>query len=250
MAGMLTATIREVQLCFVRHGFFRTVGRAALAPFYLIRDRLLSRRILFEESEDDLDREFGVDTKGRIRLSSLDIDSPNWLYCNGYRGAPRRAFSKALAAIQINYPDFTFIDFGSGKGRALLLASEFPFNSIIGVEFSPELNVIARQNISAFRSPNQKCTDLKSICADFASFALPDTKLVLYLYNPCQEPVMAKVLQNIGTSLEAHSRDLYIIYFTPKFRHLFDAATFLKKISEEDDRPDRDYCVFRNLAEK
>jgi hypothetical protein len=38
---------------------------------------------------------------------------------------------------------------GSGKGRALLVASELPFAKIIGVELSRELHRIAEQNLGA-----------------------------------------------------------------------------------------------------
>lgn len=32
--------------------------------------------------------------------------------------------------------DYDFLDFGSGKGRTLLMAASFPFKKITGVEFS------------------------------------------------------------------------------------------------------------------
>jgi tRNA G46 methylase TrmB len=45
-----------------------------------------------------------------------------------------------VSRLNISFEDFTFFDFGSGKGRALHLASEFPFKNIIGVEFSSKLH--------------------------------------------------------------------------------------------------------------
>ena len=46
--------------------------------------------------------------------------------------------------------DFTFIDLGSGKGRVLLMASDYPFKKIIGVEFMPELHRAAQENITGY----------------------------------------------------------------------------------------------------
>src|SRR5580692_8694630 len=39
----------------------------------------------------------------------------------------------------LDFRGFTFLDFGSGKGRTLLMASDYPFRRIIGVELLPSL---------------------------------------------------------------------------------------------------------------
>lgn len=57
-----------------------------------------------------------------------------------------------------------------GKGRVLLLASEFPFQQVIGVEIDPRLHHIAQKNIAAYRHPFQKCEDVQSICSDVTRF--------------------------------------------------------------------------------
>src|SRR5712691_7133679 len=49
-------------------------------------------------------------------------------------------FEEMLASIKIDFRNFTFIDLGSGKGRVLLLASDYPFRQIVGVELLPALN--------------------------------------------------------------------------------------------------------------
>jgi tRNA1(Val) A37 N6-methylase TrmN6 len=41
--------------------------------------------------------------------------------------------------------DYTFIDFGSGKGRALLMAADLQFKSLIGIELRKELHDKALQ---------------------------------------------------------------------------------------------------------
>ena len=40
-----------------------------------------------------------------------------------------------------------FLDVGAGKGRAMLVASEYPFLRVEGVELNPKLADIARRNI-------------------------------------------------------------------------------------------------------
>src|SRR5215469_11602963 len=57
-------------------------------------------------------------------------------------------FHEMLSAVPADFRHYTFIDIGSGKGRALLLASESRFRRIIGIELLPELNRIAQANIA------------------------------------------------------------------------------------------------------
>lgn len=41
--------------------------------------------------------------------------------------------------------DYTFVDIGCGKGRAVLLASEVRFREIVGIELNTKLAVLARK---------------------------------------------------------------------------------------------------------
>src|SRR5438045_5385838 len=84
----------------------------------------------------------------------------------------------------LDFPEFVFLDLGSGKGRTLMMASDYPFQRIIGVELLPALNQVARENIALYKGESQKCLAIESICADATTFPLPAAPLVLYLFNP------------------------------------------------------------------
>ena len=56
-----------------------------------------------------------------------------------------------------DFRDFIFIDLGSGKGRALLMASDYPFRRIVGVELLPQLHRAAQDNLTKYRSETQQC---------------------------------------------------------------------------------------------
>jgi hypothetical protein len=43
----------------------------------------------------------------------------------------------------LDFRDLVFIDLGSGKGRTLLMASDYPFRRIVGVELLPALHLAA-----------------------------------------------------------------------------------------------------------
>jgi len=56
---------------------------------------------------------------------------------------------KAMAELDIDASRYTFIDYGSGKGKAMLMASDHPFKSIVGLEYAPGLHEVAAANCLA-----------------------------------------------------------------------------------------------------
>jgi hypothetical protein len=161
------------------------------------------------------DRKFGVDTCGLAMLSDLSIKSSHSENCVYYTGTPVALVQRTLSCLPNALQDFVFVDFGSGKGRILLVASKLPFKRIIGVEFARELHEIATHNIRVYKSPEQRCFDIESIYIDACEFEIPSDKCVLYFYRPFQGRVFQQVLDRIDASYRAHPRKMYVIYCSP-----------------------------------
>jgi Methyltransferase domain len=153
---------------------------------------------------------FGVNSEGNIALRELAIESENRTLGFPYVPSPGLLVDTLLSNIEGDLGRFTFVDFGSGKGRVLLIASHYPFREVVGVEFSPALHEIAQDNIRRYQSPARRCRNVRSVCADAASYALPERECVLYFNNPFAEPVFARVLANIQA---AHARSHCKLYF-------------------------------------
>ena len=143
---------------------------------------------------------------------------------SAYQPTEPAAFHEMLNVLQqspthnqtvLNFRDFTFIDLGSGKGRTLLMASDYPFRRIVGVELLSSLHQIAQQNLRLYKSEAQKCFAVESICADATAFAFPDDPLVIFLFNPFPESGMRRVLLNLEQSLRSHPRPVYVVYHNP-----------------------------------
>ena len=196
--------------------------RDALATRGLVETiELVKKNLLYETRwylDRAFDRRFGTDTSGIIKLDSLDIKSDNVKYGVYYEptstGLFKYIMKMTLTRID-DVRDFVFIDFGSGKGRTILQASNYFFKRIIGVEFSPILHQIAQKNISVYKNRIQKCFDIESVSMDVCDYQVPSEDLVCYFYDPFQENVMAKVLENIRKSSTNESRKVVIIYFNP-----------------------------------
>lgn len=139
--------------------------------------------------------------------------------------------SSRRIVVQAGLQDFTFIDLGSGKGRVLLMASDYPFKRIIGVEFMPELHRAAQKNIAGYSSDRQQCRQIETLCMDARDFQFPAGPLVVYLFNPFSEATFARVLESLRSSVEQTPRPVYIAYRFTEFEHLLEQATWLEKIA-------------------
>jgi hypothetical protein len=129
-----------------------------------------------------------------------------------------------------DFHDFVFIDLGSGKGRTLLMASDYPFRRIVGVELLPALHQVAQKNLSMYRSESQKCFALESICGDATEFSFPAEPTVLYLFNPFPESGLRRMMANLEQSLRQHPRAVYVLYHNPLLEHVLGESAGLRKL--------------------
>jgi len=155
----------------------------------------------------------GVDTTGIVQISRVSVLGNNRQCAIQYEPVSPDELAEVLAEIVVEFENFTFIDFGSGKGRVLLMAGRYPFRRIIGVEFARELHEIALKNISRFRGP-KRCSSLESVHSDATEFPIPAGPLVIFLNNPFRHPVMAAVMQNVSNSLLAAPREVIFVCVT------------------------------------
>ena len=130
----------------------------------------------------------------------------------------------------INLRDFVFIDLGSGKGRTLLMASDYPFRRFVGVELLPTLHQFALDNLAKYHSDSQQCPWLDSICGDATQFDFPAEPMVLYLFNPFPEAGLRRMLANLRQSSNIHPRPLYVLYHNSVLEHVLQENTTLRKI--------------------
>ena len=154
-----------------------------------------------------------VDTTGIVQISALTVLGKNGTFAIQYEPVSPDELTEVLQQIDVRFEDYTFIDFGSGKGRVLLMAARYPFRHIVGVEFAKELHDIAVKNLATFYGPRQ-CRKIESIHADATDFAIPGGPLVIFLNNPFRHPVMAAVTQNLSISLQADPRDVVFVCVT------------------------------------
>ena len=136
-------------------------------------------------------------------------------------------FHLILSTVPASPEEFTFIDLGSGKGRTLLMASDYPFRRIIGVELLEELDAIARQNIARYHSERQKCFTIEALAGEAKQFEFPAEPTVLYLFNPFPLHVMRSVMANLQRSFESAPREVFVIYHNLVHERIFAECNWL-----------------------
>src|ERR1700683_1997935 len=177
---------------------------------------------------DDLSN---TDTGGMISLTYLNITSPNLPFGEQYQGVNPVEFFEAVEAVSLNRREWSFVDLGCGKGRAVLLASLLSFKEAIGVEFSPTLAAIARANLTRSKDCQQQECRASIIDADAADYMFTADKILLYLFNPFTSPVMERVIANLVHACEHRSAEAVVAYLLPFCHELFVRSNAFEVIS-------------------
>lgn len=196
-----------------------------------------SSRARREPAVHPFDQMHGTDTSGLLPATVIAEDTPaNPVELTAYYGIAPSILRTLIALWLQHVPQqqierTVFLDIGAGKGRAMLLASEFPFLRIEGVELNPALTAIAQQNIARWQqSPH--AAPLAPIAvhhADATTYPLPAEHLVLFLFHPFELAIMRRFVRHIETSLAAtprttdgQPRSLDLLYANSEHAAFFD----------------------------
>lgn len=182
------------------------------------RDRKISVDAAF-------DRAAGADTGGVQHLYELSISGPNGRFGVDHIASDPEDFERAIRALEIDPRDFTFVDLGSGKGRAVLMATRLPFKAIVGVEFASELHAIATANVARLLASERSRVTL--VLGDASEATPPEGPLVVYMYHPFGPEVMKKVASTLRAA--AQTRPIYIVYVNPVHGDVLDDAGWRRK---------------------
>jgi SAM-dependent methyltransferase len=123
--------------------FLKVLWPSVLDTLAIFKDALRGR----PTQVHPLDRTFGIETSRRVPRAALATGSDKDALSIGYAaGAAPSVIRKSLSLVNIE-GNAEFIDLGCGKGRPLIVAAEFPFRALTGIELSPYLCGIARRNV-------------------------------------------------------------------------------------------------------
>lgn len=158
--------------------------------------------------QDEFDRKRGIYTNRHVPVWRLGLPREARVTAGRYGPIDPGLLVDILKAVDPDPHSHVFLDLGCGKGRALIIAAEFGYRRVVGVELSRKLAAVARWNVKRTGWKN-----IEVIAGNAADFAFDIPNLVLFMYNPFGEDVMRRVAENI---MSGPCPPITIIYVNPR----------------------------------
>jgi SAM-dependent methyltransferase len=191
----LVKCVKEVFASFRKRGVWATL-------------QILVPEVLF-------DWRYGTDTFSLVdsqNLSGFPEDLKQ--FTAGYQGANSLLFKKTMALVAKkrgkSFQEDTFIDYGCGKGRALLMATDWGFKRIIGVELSDTLCEVAEENKRIFAKKRPHTTPIEVVQCDATQYEVPKDANVFFFFNPFRGQILQTVLEKVAAQAPKGSVFVYL----------------------------------------
>src|SRR6266702_1405226 len=179
------------------------------------------------------DQMHGVDTSGLVPAKHLVTGHANDEHVTAYYGVAPSILRTLIDQWRETIPPhpisrYTFIDIGAGKGRGLLVASEYHFRKVIGIELNPSMAAIARENVAHWTQTHEadftapRLAPIEVLEQDALDFDLPTTPSLLFLFHPFEAPVLKQLLRNIETQFAKRPNMLDLIYVNAECANVLD----------------------------
>jgi len=168
------------------------------------------RQRLLDGEDARFERARGISTGGALWPEDGTVPEGDVAEANLFAAEHIRSCRVWLRALPRRISDFTFIDLGSGKGRALFFAASAGFGAAIGVEFVAELHEAAVDNIE--RAHGLGSGNVRAILGDATKYLFPAGPLVVHFNNPFREPIMERVIANLTAAYEREPRPIFVVY--------------------------------------
>jgi SAM-dependent methyltransferase len=176
-----------------------------------------------------IDKKLGVETSARVarraQLSGKEADK----FALHYQGVQPSILRKCLDLISVSEA-MTFIDIGCGKGRALIVAADYPFRKLIGIELSDFVLAKARANFNLLKKTNSRYADITLLQGDASNPPLDRGINVLAFVNSFTDDPIHALIENMRKHLEAFPEsEIWLIAYNPVSFQEFDDSGFLKR---------------------
>lgn len=221
MARRPTASvIRQHVVSFLKANMAGVLSSRPMRRLAFLGYRLWTRKAVWHR-KPEIDRTLGIDTTGLLPNLLLRTGHEADEAAHAYLGINANVLRSALEAIP-GIERFSFVDLGAGKGRAVAVASAFPFRTILGIELNPELCRFAARNaaIIARREPARTRIEIRQ--GDASVPALPEGPIVLLLYHSFGRDLVKRLAAHLEAAVR--HRELFFVYVNPVYGDLFDEA--------------------------
>ena len=145
-----------------------------------------------------------------MNLNAIEKDLDNKEHSTFYVPTPIIPFFKLVKKLTLS-SNSVFVDYGAGKGRAMILASECGFSKIKGLEFSLSLYELAQKNIQNYIEQTGK-NNFELLHIDVSTYKVNKEDNFFYFFHPFSTFILDKCLENIYISLKEEPRKAVLVY--------------------------------------
>jgi hypothetical protein len=216
--GRLQKAWRKIQWSLGQRGVWGTVRQAM--------QRAMGSRGAMKPELHPFDEEHGTETSGLVSGGGLFSGHEHDRFSVAYYGVSpsrmRRAFARwRETAGTVGVEGYSFVDIGSGKGRAMMLASELPFREVVGVELNASLHQVAEKNLEMWHESGRALSPMRLVQGDALGLSLPSGRLLIFLYNPFLAPMMRRLLERVDAVAGDRRGEIDLLYVVPQQEAVF-----------------------------
>lgn len=185
--------------------------------------RAYLKRVVRENAS--FDRRFGTDTAGFKPREEYDLPDDQRQSIVPYEPVNETGFRMVIDCALPEAEGHTFVDIGSGKGKALLMAATYRFREVIGVELDEPLHEIALENIeTARRREPFECPNVSSVKMEAQRFDGYSDRNFVFVFNPFGAEVMDEFVHHLSSLIRERDLSILLAYLNPRHAEFFDES--------------------------
>lgn len=189
------------------------------------------------------DRRRRVETRGKATMSEMGVSGPLADHGTGFQsvneGHLRRVFDEMAFPLESG-----FVDIGSGKGKPLIIAAEYGFHPVVGVELVESLCAVARANIERLGLAEK----VRVECTNGVDYSFGRERVV-FLNNPFDAEFLSTMVRRLTEAMAGSDRPAWVLYGNPTWRHVFeDHPNWAERRYFSFRGPGRDIAVYEYVS--
>jgi SAM-dependent methyltransferase len=241
------APVQKIFMSLRRNGVAETARLVLLNSWQKPIEYWRVRQNRFDQTNHDIDTAAPVD-RFDLGLADAQVDR-----ANRYEPITEAGFYQMLAATKLDTSQHTFVDLGSGKGRALFLAERSGFRRVVGVELSAILHDVAVANVKKLSASRPGVQGIELICQDAREYVFRPEPTLLYMYNPFPEDVVRECIGNLHR-IAQQGLPCTIVYANPAASHVISSQDWLKIVDRgtirSHDTRNHGYLIYSSTLER
>jgi SAM-dependent methyltransferase len=111
-------------------------------------------------------------------------------------------------------PEDVLYEVGCGNGRPLIVARQFPFKRLVGIELSTRMHEQAVANLASCRLGPKSPVEL--INGDALAQPIPEGTSIVFFSSPFQGELFDRFIAHLLDDLDSHPRRLRFVYYNPR----------------------------------